>query len=174
MFGMMEALLSFFRRQVGLRTDPADAAGSLHGKVAQLRSDFKAGSLPASIVASDHLRYSDDAESTYENITDDGVITKSVRLYSYGSVKISFDAKKNNSEIATAYAVSINAVARNNIALNNTVYNTFTHVFDGVLMGSDIELLIRSGSTTQKADVSIKNFRLYFDTAPATGTAKIS
>jgi len=32
-FGMMEALLSFFRRQVGLRTDAADAAGSLHAKV---------------------------------------------------------------------------------------------------------------------------------------------
>lgn len=33
MFGMMEALLSFLRRQVGLRTDTADAAGSLHAKV---------------------------------------------------------------------------------------------------------------------------------------------
>lgn len=35
MFGMMEALLSFLRRQVGLRTDVADAAGSLHAKVAE-------------------------------------------------------------------------------------------------------------------------------------------
>ena len=36
MFGMMEALLSFIRRQVGLRTDSADASGSLHAKVANL------------------------------------------------------------------------------------------------------------------------------------------
>lgn len=34
-FGMMEALLSFMRRQVGLRTDAASASGSLHAKVAE-------------------------------------------------------------------------------------------------------------------------------------------
>ena len=33
MFGMMEALLSFLRRQVGLRTDAASSTGSLHGKL---------------------------------------------------------------------------------------------------------------------------------------------
>ena len=33
MFGMMEALLSFFRRQVGLRTDTASTTGSLHAKI---------------------------------------------------------------------------------------------------------------------------------------------
>ena len=36
MFGMMEALLSFIRRQIGLRTDSASASGSLHAKVANL------------------------------------------------------------------------------------------------------------------------------------------
>jgi hypothetical protein len=35
-FGMMEAMLSFLRRQVGLRTDSASASGSLHAKVANL------------------------------------------------------------------------------------------------------------------------------------------
>ncbi len=33
MFGLGEALLSFIRRQVGLRTDSASASGSLHAKV---------------------------------------------------------------------------------------------------------------------------------------------
>ena len=33
MFGMMEALISFVRRQVGLRTDAASASGSLHAKL---------------------------------------------------------------------------------------------------------------------------------------------
>lgn len=36
MFGMMEAMLSFLRRQVGLRTDAADQAGSLHAKVTNI------------------------------------------------------------------------------------------------------------------------------------------
>lgn len=39
MFGMMEALLSFLRRQVGLRTDTADANGSLHAKVRNVKND---------------------------------------------------------------------------------------------------------------------------------------
>lgn len=38
MFGMMEALLSFLRRQVGLRTDAANAGGSVHAKIAEIRS----------------------------------------------------------------------------------------------------------------------------------------
>lgn len=38
MFGMMEALLSFLQRQVGLRTDSADPAGSLHAKVGDVKS----------------------------------------------------------------------------------------------------------------------------------------
>lgn len=38
MFGMMEGIFSFVRRQVGLRTDTADAGGSLHAKVAEARA----------------------------------------------------------------------------------------------------------------------------------------
>jgi len=36
MFGMIEALLSFFLRQVGLRTDAASATGSAHAKLAHI------------------------------------------------------------------------------------------------------------------------------------------
>jgi hypothetical protein len=35
-FGLPEALMSFTRRQVGLRTDAASATGSLHAKVAYI------------------------------------------------------------------------------------------------------------------------------------------
>lgn len=38
MFGLNEALMSFIRRQVGLRTDAASSIGSLHGKVTDLRN----------------------------------------------------------------------------------------------------------------------------------------
>jgi len=38
MFGIMEAVLSFLRRQIGLRTDVADVAGSVHAKIAELRN----------------------------------------------------------------------------------------------------------------------------------------
>jgi len=38
-FGMLEAMLSFLRRQVGLRTDAADASGSLHAKVKDIKDN---------------------------------------------------------------------------------------------------------------------------------------
>lgn len=38
MFGLGEAMLSFLRRQVGLRTDAASASGSVHGKLKELRN----------------------------------------------------------------------------------------------------------------------------------------
>ena len=40
MFGMLEAMLSFLRRQIGLRTDAADANGSLHAKVADVKESI--------------------------------------------------------------------------------------------------------------------------------------
>lgn len=42
MFGMAEALLSFLRRQVGLRTDAASASGSLHGKTKDVKAAVSA------------------------------------------------------------------------------------------------------------------------------------
>lgn len=38
MFGLGEALLSFIRRQVGLRTDAASSTGSLHAKIVEMRA----------------------------------------------------------------------------------------------------------------------------------------
>jgi len=39
-FGLMEAMLSFLRRQIGLRTDPADPEGSLHAKLISVRDNI--------------------------------------------------------------------------------------------------------------------------------------
>lgn len=38
MFGLMEAMLSFLRRQVGLRTDAPSSTGSLHAKIVEMRA----------------------------------------------------------------------------------------------------------------------------------------
>ena len=40
MFGMMEAMLSFLRRQVGLRDDAASSTGSAHAKLAHINADI--------------------------------------------------------------------------------------------------------------------------------------
>ena len=41
MFGIMEAMLSFLRRQVGLRSDVADGAGSLHAKIVYTKEQIE-------------------------------------------------------------------------------------------------------------------------------------
>lgn len=40
MFGLNEAMMSFIKRQVGLRTDTASASGSLHGKIKDVRNNL--------------------------------------------------------------------------------------------------------------------------------------
>lgn len=52
MFGLGEALLSFIRRQVGLRTDGASSTGSLHSKAGALKNDI------AGIAAKNIVKYS--------------------------------------------------------------------------------------------------------------------
>lgn len=42
MFGLNEALMSFVRRQVGLRTDPANTTGSLHSKIGGVNNQIVA------------------------------------------------------------------------------------------------------------------------------------
>lgn len=54
MFGMMEAMLSFLRRQVGLRTDSASASGSLHAKVTNLTNTLTSTS--ASILNKSNIK----------------------------------------------------------------------------------------------------------------------
>lgn len=46
MFGMVEAMLSFLRRQVGLRNDVADSAGSLHAKTVDIKNYLTNSILP--------------------------------------------------------------------------------------------------------------------------------
>ena len=42
MFGLNEAMLSFLRRQVGLRTDVPDSVGSVHAKIGDVKSSVNA------------------------------------------------------------------------------------------------------------------------------------
>jgi len=49
-FGMMEALLSFFLRQVGLRTDAASATGSAHAKLAYIAANTGIKSIQRGVI----------------------------------------------------------------------------------------------------------------------------
>lgn len=51
MFGMMEAMLSFLRRQIGLRTDSASATGSAHAKLAYIAANTGIKSIQRGTIA---------------------------------------------------------------------------------------------------------------------------
>ncbi len=103
MFGLPEALMSFIRRQVGLRTDAASSTGSLHAKVKYLIDTSIAGILsavqqrqtPRGVVAAAGS-YSTGATSygTALNITGKGAL-KAIAVKGAGSyhatVKITID-----------------------------------------------------------------------------------
>ncbi len=94
MFGFWESILSFLIRMVGLRTDAADAAGSLHAKVAEAKS-----SINSKIGVSTDTRVSDTImgwlktpiKSVQRGVTllDTGTVSSSIAITSVDTGKAS-------------------------------------------------------------------------------------
>jgi hypothetical protein len=93
MFGLPEALMSFIRRQVGLRTDQASATGSLHAKIADLKNriDSKTSFFT---VPSNTVRASSDEEIRGINREPEKV--KEFLINLIGEVRVSFEAYKES------------------------------------------------------------------------------
>lgn len=79
MFGIMEALMSFIRRQVGLRTDAADAGGSLHGKIGNIKNEVNV--VNSAIGGSSDIRSSN---------TIMGWLSSPIKSVQYGTVAFSY------------------------------------------------------------------------------------
>ena len=94
-FGMMEAMLSFLRRQVGLRNDTNDPAGSLHAKIGNIQTYLDYGVLSRQAVASDALKFSSDGEV----VTEGNNYLKSEDQSDY--------AERNNSVFHSIYKVVV-------------------------------------------------------------------
>jgi len=91
-FGLNEALLSFIRRQVGLRTDAASASGSLHAKVKDVKNDLQY--MGRKIKASNTVKLSAPTSRSFElsNTSLDVIyIVKQFAVYSFGTVRVKFD-----------------------------------------------------------------------------------
>ena len=170
---MMEALLSFFRRQVGLRTDTASTTGSLHAKAAQLQNDFKAGFVPGGMMASDNLKYSDDAEEIH-SVSENSPYVKrrGLRVYRSGSVRVAFDAMRVDVRDFTA-KIHIDGVAVGAERSVSSSYTTFTEDF-AVAANSLIEIYVKNNGSSSWI-IKTRNYRLYFDatTTEAIGAGKI-
>ncbi len=158
MFGIMEALLSFVRRQVGLRTDPANATGSLHAKVNHLNMRS-----PVGITASDALALSADVERSTTNPTPLKLKEISMGAFS-GTVRISFDLRNTVSVSGPHAQIYKNGVAAgDDIAHNSSSWQTYTADFDSA--PGDVWQLYVWKTGTSGGTPTVRNFRIHFTAA---------
>ncbi len=172
MFGLNEALLSFVRRQVGLRTDAANAGGSLHGKVGDLKSTLPGltvAGLNKIVTTSDNLKLSDDALVTLVNTTTPTKKKEIAILNLAGKIRVKFDLHSANGVGISGY-----------IYINGQSVATFTTALDAwttysadisVKQGDLIQLYLVTGSTNSAAYA--QNFRLYYDISTNTDDAAV-
>ena len=83
MFGLPEALMSFIRRQVGLRTDAADASGSVHAKLTHIDEYLLAlvPGTPFHLKTPTLTRVSTDISGTFLTITGPRIILGGVAIF---------------------------------------------------------------------------------------------
>lgn len=155
MFGMMETIYGFIRRQVGLRTDQASATGSLHAKLAHIVETFT----DRASYASNTLRVSADTERSYMGET----YTKLKEIVSNmtGTMRVSFDLKRSSDGVPSILArIYVNGVA---VGLerwsSSTTYTT--HTEDITIRQGDLIQIYAKGTSTVYAIV--QNFRVFYD-----------
>lgn len=166
-FGFWEAVLSFLTRQIGLRTDAADPAGSLHAK---LSNTISYGTLQRETIASNTLRFSADAE----RLTSGGGVSGNATYQCLKQISVAFPGKYRISfDLCGAYSggsyhygygrIYVDGAARGTErSTNSTSYVTFTE--DLYLpKGGTIQLYAKSDHDT--VSIKVRNFRVYFDYA---------
>jgi hypothetical protein len=119
MFGMMEALLGFVRRQMGLRSDAPSASGSVHAKLANITN--KIGTTSDTRASNTLFGWSN---STIKSIQT-GVTDMSTNMTSTTNVTISSVVPEKsivilNCEFASTESISTFAKAQGSAALTSS------------------------------------------------------
>ena len=149
------------RRQIGLRTDSADAAGSLHGKIKDVSESVYSGVMFKQVSPSDNIFISKDNEvkiNAKENDAYEEKVVYKMRIQVVGLYRISFDMKNMHSDHTHIGQLYVNgeAVGKQHKNPQHQVYVTYTE--DLFLNPGDmLELLSYNDGYTWGF---IKNFRL--------------
>jgi len=157
-FGLNEALMSFIRRQVGLRTDAASSTGSLHAKVTEIRN-YLAGTVytnvynnlvqfnPKSLL--NVIGYapgysSEETETVVINLTGKIGYLYAVNIYS-----------NHNTTLQTTLTVTIDGVTMDIFkrAIAQSEYQTRIHIPIGMhfLSSCKVAVKVRTGSGASSA-----------------------
>jgi len=159
-------IFDFLSKHLGKKTDSADAAGSLHAKVADVKTAttslqnlVNSGVLHRQCIASNTLRASADTyESTGSSETPGWVRMKSITVDVTGFIRVSY------------YASSDTNTTKTNIYRNGSPWGTErTDLTTGAtytedlffVAGDSIELWAYDSSSSYS--VNVQNFRIYFD-----------
>jgi len=166
---------------LGAPGDTADAAGSVHAQVADLKNRLDYGVVPRTAIASTVTKYQDLEEVQYAvgavqsavNVWTEWTRLRAARIFFNGTIRVIFDAMKT--EGSCRVDVFINKEGRGTMrtALSSEAYETYTEDFY-VAYGDDIA--IYGGYTASSpGDIKIQNFYIKFDVANAasSGVTKI-
>jgi len=178
MFGMMEMLLSFFRRQVGLRTDAASATGSLHAKAADIKSYLtsKVNNVPGDVwghgsrspsatVAGNTVRLSANVEHGPYGCT------KQIKVNVTGMVRAKFELRGGGSATLSYRFETPEAIYT--VYVNNySSYTSYSKDFP-VSAGEVISLRATPGGDDS---IYVRNFQLCWEysSAPVTGRVLVN
>ncbi len=183
MFGMMEAMLGFIRRQVGLRTDVADSTGSLHAKSTYIKDKADSlnnlGAWAKEVTPSDNIKISADTERYKSGTTPLYKMIKSARLNVDGIVRATFEHKVNSAGQSSQVDVfrSKGHYAAGDIAATPTLEQGFYPVFSAQntttsYVQQTVDIPVSSGDsiflftrTTSSYVSYVKNFRVKYDVA---------
>lgn len=150
-------------KRIGKSTDAADAAGSLHAKVGDLKNTVTLGVRLKQAVASSTLRLSANTQRSTTSTT--YVLMKNIAVFTPGTYRVSFYLSSSSS------GTDVSAYAR--IYINGAPVGTERSITGGggitftediaANAGDNIQLWVRSTSPSYTTYVS--NFKIYFDYA---------
>lgn len=153
--------------QVGTKDDSADATGSLHAKMTELRAFLLGDYLPyvsrLGSVVSDTLRLSADTQCSVTNQT---ALTKKkeIKVTYSGIVRAKFEIYSSNGANRATAAIFVNDVqVGTTFQTLNTAYYAFST--DITVNANDLVQLYIATAEVQGTTYA-RNFRLYFDIAP--------
>ena len=182
MFGLGEALLSFIRRQVGLRTDAASSTGSLHAKIKEFRNTVSTTLdtfVERYVVPSNTVRVAADTERILTTKQSQPfTLRKSIRVFCSGKVRVTWDGAvygdykyiKGRVDIKKPDGTIIEGIEQ----LCEKTYSYVTFTNDLVVQsGDELCLMLKLETNTHQTTFKWRNFRVYWDYAPASGFVTI-
>ena len=160
MYDFFAKIYNFFRIQVGLRTDAANNAGSLHAKIKDMVDNYLSPTIGDAYV-SDTLRLAADTERSMSG-AHDWTKKKEIRVNVDGNIRIAFDTKGTAG--STNIQIFKNGVAAGTERAPSADWVTYTQDF-AVNPCDLFQLYLKS--TDINSSVYCRNFRIYYDVVVA-------